>query len=409
MSDPAPFPDRLIALILAKTPVIQITTPDPRYTRTLLTAIAYSLDRELYYWDSISGLSRIHAGFHSRDIPAASFLRLYQKFNTRRNQPFDINHITELRKETNKYPEITAPSETLPSGIGNEHDILTWYKEPRLHPFLLAAEDLQYTDNHNLSTNTWLLSSLRTLAQTPRSDRTLLLIQTAQQLPEPLSRDIPETRCPYPDTCERKTIYQNILEEFSIPPPKTIPPELIDATRGLTTSETRRAYAVAIIKRGQLTARHIPDILSEKTHLINKGTTLTATPATATLRHLGGMDLLKIWLTHKQHTFTPEAKEFGITPPKGILLLGPPGTGKTLLAKTIAALWNWPLVNLDIGSIYGKWLGETEENMRNAIGRIDSLAPCILWIDEIEKAFAGTTNSNPGHETTTRIFGTLLT
>jgi SpoVK/Ycf46/Vps4 family AAA+-type ATPase len=122
------------------------------------------------------------------------------------------------------------------------------------------------------------------------------------------------------------------------------------------------------------------------------------------------MELLKEWLEKRTESFTDRAREFGIPAPKGVLLLGVQGCGKSLIAKAIAAEWNLPMLKLDVGRIFGSLVGQSEENIRRAIKVAESVAPCVLWADELEKGFAGSGSSGVSDGgTTARVFATFLT
>ncbi|OYT75045.1 MAG: ATPase, partial [Armatimonadetes bacterium JP3_11] len=124
----------------------------------------------------------------------------------------------------------------------------------------------------------------------------------------------------------------------------------------------------------------------------------------------GGLDLLKEWLRKRRASLSREAREFGLPAPKGVLLLGVQGTGKSLSAKAIANLWGLPMLRLDVGRVFGSLVGASEANMRAAIRTAEAVAPCILWIDELEKGFAGVQGSGVSDSgTTARVFATFLT
>jgi SpoVK/Ycf46/Vps4 family AAA+-type ATPase len=125
------------------------------------------------------------------------------------------------------------------------------------------------------------------------------------------------------------------------------------------------------------------------------------------LDDVGGLNVLKKWLTLRGATFSEAAQSFGLTPPKGVLLVGIPGCGKSLTAKCIAAAWNMPLLKLDMGKIFGRYVGDSEANIRQSLLTAEAIAPCVLWIDEIEKGLAGAGDKDSG--TTSRVFGSILT
>jgi len=128
------------------------------------------------------------------------------------------------------------------------------------------------------------------------------------------------------------------------------------------------------------------------------------------MQEVGGLEELKNWLVKRGKAFTLKAREFGLPEPRGILLLGIPGCGKSLTAKAIAGMWQLPLLKLDVGKVFSSYVGSSEENVRRAIHTAESIAPCILWLDEMEKGFSGLGSSGmTDGGTTARVFGTFLT
>ncbi|MHC5771074.1 MAG: AAA family ATPase [Nostoc sp.] len=150
-------------------------------------------------------------------------------------------------------------------------------------------------------------------------------------------------------------------------------------------------------------ADFIPKAVEYKTRLLSQMGIELGKPATIPF---GGLDLLREWLTRRRRLFTQEARELHLPQPKGVLLAGPPGTGKTLLAKNIANILNLPLLQLDIASLLGSLVGESEGNVRRALKTAEAIAPCILWVDEIEKALSGTGDTSGASQ---RILGNILT
>ncbi len=130
-----------------------------------------------------------------------------------------------------------------------------------------------------------------------------------------------------------------------------------------------------------------------------------------TIDDIGGLENLKEWLKKKAKVFSnlDKAIKFGVDIPKGIMIIGMPGCGKSLTAKATASLFEIPLVRLDVGRLLGKYVGESEDNMRKALKLSEAISPCVLWIDEIEKAFAGVGGDGGGSDVTTRLFGQFLT
>ena len=148
-------------------------------------------------------------------------------------------------------------------------------------------------------------------------------------------------------------------------------------------------------------------ILQQKKSMVKKSGLLELIDTPASLDSIGGMKALKDYLKNKSRVITdlPKAQEFGVSIPKGVFIVGMPGCGKSLCAKASAALFNTPLLKLDMGSMMGKYVGESEGNLRKAIKIAEAAAPCVLWIDEIEKAFSGVGGNN---DIMTRMFGYFL-
>ena len=186
--------------------------------------------------------------------------------------------------------------------------------------------------------------------------------------------------------------------------------KLVQAVQGLTLSEAENTFARAIVQNGTLDIGAIDVILKEIKQIIRKSRLLEYFEVREEFAHIGGLELLKEWLGKRGKAFSEEARRYGLPQPKGLLLLGVQGCGKSLTCKAISALWKLPLLRLDMGSIFGGIVGQSEENMRRAIKTAEAVAPCILWLDEIEKGMAGTQSSNISDGgTTARVFSTFLT
>jgi SpoVK/Ycf46/Vps4 family AAA+-type ATPase len=151
-------------------------------------------------------------------------------------------------------------------------------------------------------------------------------------------------------------------------------------------------------------------IMSEKEQIIRKSGILEYMHAEENVAGIGGLEFLLAWLRKRAKAFTPEAREFGLPQPKGILLIGVPGCGKSLTAKAVGNLWKLPLLRLDVGRVFGSLVGESEEKIRRAVHVAESIAPSILWMDELEKGLSGVGSSNmTDGGTASRVFGTFIT
>jgi hypothetical protein len=184
---------------------------------------------------------------------------------------------------------------------------------------------------------------------------------------------------------------------------------LLDALAGLTLNEARQAVARAVLEDGRLAADDVAAVLSRKAEVLARDGLLEYFAAEDNAHRLGGMARLKAWLERARVGFGPEAAELGLQPPRGILLAGVQGCGKSLAAKCIARSWGLPLLKLDAGRLYDKYVGESEKNLRRAIRLAESMAPAVLWIDEIEKGFGQAGSGDQDGGLSRRIFATLLT
>ncbi|MEN9247981.1 MAG: AAA family ATPase, partial [Gloeomargarita sp. GMQP_bins_69] len=188
--------------------------------------------------------------------------------------------------------------------------------------------------------------------------------------------------------------------------------KLIAAAQGLTRDEAEKVFRKAqVVGGGRLTEAEVGIVAAEKKQLIRRNGILEYLEAETTLDQVGGLEELKRWLRQRSQAFTERARQYGLPQPKGMLILGVPGCGKSLIAKTTARLWELPLLRLDMGRVYdGSMVGRSEANLRSALKTAESIAPVILFIDELDKAFAGSAGSaDSDGGTSSRIFGTFLT
>jgi hypothetical protein len=174
--------------------------------------------------------------------------------------------------------------------------------------------------------------------------------------------------------------------------------------------EAENVFAKIIVKSERLSGDDVNEVFAEKQQIIRKSGLLEYYATEENFAHVGGMIVLKDWLDKRASAFTEEARAFGLPAPKGILMLGVQGCGKSLCAKAVSTRWQLPLLRFDMGRMFGSLVGSSEENVRRAIAVAESVAPAILWVDEIDKAFAGSQGSGASDGgTTARVFGTFLT
>ena len=184
---------------------------------------------------------------------------------------------------------------------------------------------------------------------------------------------------------------------------------LLSALKGMTMDQARQAVACAFLEGDSLTDKDIPQILKKKAKLINEGGVLEFFPVSENHFELGGFSRLKNWLNKIQVGFSEEARKVKLPFPRGILMVGVPGCGKSLVAKVIARIWQFPLLRLDMGRLFDKYIGESEKNFRKCIEIAEAMSPSILWVDEIEKAIPSEGESTSDGGLSRRLFGAFLT
>jgi SpoVK/Ycf46/Vps4 family AAA+-type ATPase len=230
-------------------------------------------------------------------------------------------------------------------------------------------------------------------------------------LPEELEQFAARLRLALPTANERLMIVTRVAREWNTANPgkpltldRAVITKLVDNLGGLTASDAERLVRHAIFDDGALTMDDISNVLAAKYELLNRAGTLSYEPATAKFADVGGMQNLRHWLTSRKPAFDGTAPK--LDPPKGVLLLGVQGCGKSLAARAAAGIFGVPLVRLDFGTLYTKWQGEAEKNLRESLHSAEGLSPCVLWVDEIEKALAEGDGDNG---VSRRVLGTFLT
>ena len=258
--------------------------------------------------------------------------------------------------------------------------------------------------------------SLRELAMRMMSSRSAIVITGD---PIELARDLEALAVRFdlqlPDPSEIREMVRCVVDSMSarqrirVDLSKQDAQKLVRALSGLTLSQVRQAIARAILRDSALTADDIDHLIRWKGEIIERGGVLEFYPPEGNKFELGGFARLKAWLENAAVGFTPEARALNLSPPKGVLFVGVQGCGKSLAAKFIARQWKMPLLKLDAGRLYDKYVGESEKNFRKATALAEAMSPVILWIDEIEKAFAqGGTNDADGG-LSQRLFASFLT
>lgn len=347
-------------LIKSRINIIQIISYENMRIEGYVSQTASELKRNWYKWNCSSGL---------------------KKFNTK-DKKFDIIE-----------------------NMDDNRAILDWYESNNAKDSILILEEF---DLH-LRDNPFLISKIRDIASNNYDDRSLIMLQTKKSLPPELDKDVYIVDLDLPDRKDLNVIFKSVCKHYKIKPEGNTE-KIIESALGLTIMEAQRAFSKAIVQTGQLTEKEIQIIIQEKEIIIKNSGHLEYYHHNETLDDVGGLDILKNWLKRRGRAFEDEAKNYGLETPRGILLLGIPGTGKSLCAKAVGSAWQFPIIKLDMGKVFGGIVGESESNIRKALKIAEAVSPSVLWIDEIEKGLSGMASSGQTDGgTTSRVLGTFLT
>ena len=285
--------------------------------------------------------------------------------------------------------------------------------------FLNVGEELKQKilvikDGHHFFDNLLILSILKNIAHGILSglEATIIIVAPILLIPPELEKYITIFEIEHMESNEIREYINEFTNSNYMP---EIPSKLLDemsvAFKGLSAYEIDNILALAYANDGCFKKNDLELINDQKKQIVKRSGILEMITVEETLEDIGGLENLKGWLMKKEKVFKDlnRAKEFGVDVPKGVLIAGLPGCGKSLSAKAAAKLFAVPLLRLDMGRLLGKYVGESEANMRKAISLAEAISPCILWIDELEKAFAGIGEAGSGAEVTTRLFGNFLT
>jgi len=228
------------------------------------------------------------------------------------------------------------------------------------------------------------------------SNKTVILLGPILNIPKELEKEITVVDFELPNPEQLQGMLEGIVttlrraKEVDVDLDRRQRAKLIQACLGLTESEASKAISKAIIEApGRLDSDAIEVVTAEKQQIIRKSGLLEFYASDERLGNVGGLETLKEWLRKRVRAFGEDARKFGLPDPKGILLVGVQGCGKSLIAKSVANSWRLPLLRLDVGRLFSSLVGSSEENLRNAIKVAESIAPVVLWVDEIEKGFSG--------------------
>jgi ATP-dependent 26S proteasome regulatory subunit len=243
-----------------------------------------------------------------------------------------------------------------------------------------------------------------------RSRKTLVLLSHTLELPPELIEETTVIDFPLPNAQEIDYLISQLVVPEKLNITGLAKEQLVKACQGLSRARIQRVLAKALAAKQQVNEADIAGVLEEKKQTIRQTGILEFFTTQESLKSVGGLENLKQWVRMRQDVFTEEARRYGVPNPKGVLLVGIQGTGKSLSAKTIANEWRLPLLRLDTGRLFGGIVGESENRVRQMIQLAEAIAPCVLWIDEIDKAFGNISSGMDGDSgTSRRVFGSLIT
>ncbi len=285
---------------------------------------------------------------------------------------------------------------------------------------IVASDDVAIfvlKDFHPYMLEPGVVRLLRDASETLKTSyKTLIILSPVLRIPPELEKDLTVLDYTLPDAEDMRKLLDEMIEAVRDNPRVRIDlkagekEKLIQAAMGLTAVEAENAFSRVLVSKGRLSEEDIEDILAEKKQIVRKSGLLDYFEPEDEFHHVGGLKLLKAWLVKRGQAFSDMARSYGLPEPRGILLVGVQGCGKSLTAKAVSNLWKLPLLRLDLGRLFSSLVGSSEENVRRAVMVAESIAPCVLWIDEIEKGLSGLESSGSSDAgTTSRVFGHFIT
>lgn len=359
----------LQTLIRARYPILYIVSGEELRVQEVLLGVARERQKKLFEWSYTTGL-----------VPAG----------------------TSIQSQKNRNSATRDPLVALDQVIDQVDPAIYVFKD--FHPFLSKS-------------NFAAIRRLKEIAlHLKNTHKTIILLSATQEIPTELEKEITVLNFPLPDRAELGALLDRIIEDVRqfaqvrIDLDDAGRDRLLGAALGLSLNEAENVFAKIIVKDERLSGDDVNEVFSEKQQIIRKSGLLEYYATDETFGSVGGLPVLKDWLEKRAVAFGQRARDFGLPPPKGVLLLGVQGCGKSLCAKAVSSLWQLPLLRFDMGRMFGSLVGSSEENVRKAIAVAESVAPAVLWVDEIDKAFVGSQSSGTTDGgTTARVFGTFLT
>ncbi len=361
--------EELNTMIRARYPLLYIMSWEERRIEQLLRRVARNLRKKLYGWSITDGL------------------RSLDDYNPQRPDPGTCPPLNAL-------------------------DIITASQESVI--FLLKDFHPYWDERHPVQEQPIITRRMRDMVNHLKESRkTVILLSPLLIFPSEMEKDIIVLDYSQPERDEMEQSLERVLRsareiggvKLDLTP--AMREQVLAAAQGLTCSEAENVFAKSLVMNRSL---DVSIIIAEKKQIIRRSHILEYFETSENMASVGGMPLLKEWLNKRALAFSERARQFGLPEPKGLLLLGVQGAGKSLIAKAIASQWRLPLLRLDLGRLFSELVGSSEQNMRTALRLAESISPCLLWLDELEKGLAGVASSHVSDAgTTARVFASFLT
>lgn len=363
------FHEELDLLIRARYPILNVISSEETRVRDAIVELAVARKKKLFEWSCNTGI-----------VPAGASLQSAKQQDAATKDP------------------MTA----LDRVIGHIEPAIFIFND--FHPFLTRSHPA-------------VVRRLKEIAlHLKNSVKTIVLVSAVLEIPPELEKEITVLNLPLPAHGDLSALLDRIIADLAESNQVRVDlddagrEKLLQAALGLTLGEAENVFAKIIVKHQRLGGDGIDEVFWEKRQIVRKSGLLEYHATNENFSSIGGLAALKDWLGKRSTAFTEEARAFGLPSPRGILMLGVQGCGKSLCAKSVANQWQLPLLRFDMGRMFGSLMGSSEQNVRQAIAIAESIAPAILWVDEIDKAFAGSQQSGAlDAGTTARVFGTFLT
>jgi SpoVK/Ycf46/Vps4 family AAA+-type ATPase len=398
--------ERLKVLINSSTPIVVMETVEEVRALTLVRTACSELSLAVFEWTIADGLVRSGSG---APIPAPTVKAQVQNTTMWTNQ----DGVTRSNTRVSTTPPGNSEAERLARAVLTSltGDAAAATAAAKTNAIYNTADPVQALANmesmiieavfvlkdfHRHMDNPVVVRRLRDVGQKFSANRrTLVLTAPAIEMPPELASLVEFLDLPLPD---RDRLREIIRETYTrLAGTHTLKLQLdangVDAMaanlRGLTEEAAERAISQTVVARYALSPECVTDVLDAKKALLKRSEMLEFIDSTDNMSSVGGLDNLKRWLQQRRGSWDDQARQFGLDPPKGVIILGVQGCGKSLCARAVAGEWQLPLVKFDTAAVYDKFIGETEKRIQKVFRVAEGLAPCVLWIDELEKVFAG--------------------